>query len=104
MFEGKEGGGDEGERGGVTVAVINHPITHLSEFRQVGEREGGGRERKRKGWGNAVEREGERRRRRERDRGPGGLKRERAKVALCVNVTEAAVETKDTSMNHWGDG
>lgn len=27
--------------GGVTLMVINHSITHLSEFRQVGEREGG---------------------------------------------------------------
>ena len=27
---------------GVTLVVINHSITHLSEFRQVGEREGKG--------------------------------------------------------------
>lgn len=26
--------------GGFTLVVINHSITHLSEFRQVGEREG----------------------------------------------------------------
>ena len=28
--------------GGFTLVVINHSITHLSEFRQVGEREGRG--------------------------------------------------------------
>lgn len=44
--------------GGSTLVVINHSITHLSEFRQVGEREGqwGGRR------DGAKEREGERKR------------------------------------------
>lgn len=37
------------------MVIVNHSITHLSEFRQVGEREGGEREGERKGWGNAAE-------------------------------------------------
>ncbi len=93
--------GEEGEEGG-TLVVINHSITHLSEFRQVGEREGEGlgrvgvkeREggRKRKEWRNAAGkwRRAERSWMTERgnEKGPGGMKRERewAKVLLCCSV------------------